>query len=58
VKNYKMDEDYIVYCYLIVIVSSLYILLAPKEHQLKNGTVIVITGGVQGLGLAMAKVIA
>ena len=46
------------YLYLLLILSSLYILMAPKQHPLKQGTVVVITGGVQGLGLAMARVIA
>ena len=50
-----MTEEYLVYLYLLVILSSLYVLLAPTKHPLKPGTVLVITGGVQGLGLSLAK---
>ena len=44
--------------YLLVILSSVYLLMAPKQYHLRDGTVVVITGGVQGLGLEIAKIIA
>ena len=44
--------------YLLVFLSSAYLLMAPKQYPLRDGTVVVITGGVQGLGLAIAKIVA
>ena len=53
-----MTDEYIAYMYLLVILSSVYLLMAPKQYHLHDGTVVVITGGVQGLGLEIAKIIA
>jgi hypothetical protein len=53
-----MTDEYIAYMYLLVILSSVYLLMAPKHYHLRDGTVVVITGGVQGLGLEIAKIIA
>jgi hypothetical protein len=53
-----MTDEYIEYMYLLVFLSSAYLLMVPKQYPLRDGTVVVITGGVQGLGLAIAKIIA
>jgi hypothetical protein len=53
-----MTDEYIEYMYLLVFLSSVYLLMAPKQYPLRDGTVVVITGGVQGLGLEIAKIIA
>ena len=53
-----MTDEYIEYMYLLVFLSSAYLLMAPKQYPLRDGTVVVITGGVQGLGLAIAKIVA
>ena len=53
-----MTDEYLPYLCLFVFLSSAYLLMAPKQHPLCGGTVVVITGGVQGLGLAIAKIIA
>ena len=53
-----LTADYLIYLYVLVFVSSAWLLLAPRKHPLKTSSVVVITGGVQGLGLALAKVIA
>ena len=39
-------------------IFSLYTLFSPNAHPLKMGGVVLITGGVQGLGLEIAKQIA